>query len=209
MEEFHARNGLEFYHQFPHKVRSEWFPKAQKTSESCRSVAVATPQQLHRPGALLERCSGQEAPVALSGGAVSGQEARVVSSSSAGGASGQGALAASSRSIVGTLQWPGSRSCSFQACSRSVAVARKHLLLFPVVLQVRPLGAAVWPWEQLCGLWGVAAERICVAAGTSCVALGSSCVTLGSIYVAVGSSCVALEQLGRKCTNVPDSFENF
>ena len=40
------------------------FPKALNKSEICWSVAAATAQQLQRPGALLERCSAQEAPVA-------------------------------------------------------------------------------------------------------------------------------------------------
>ena len=46
------------------------FPRAQKSSEDCRSVAVATTHQLHRPEALVERCSGQDAPVAALSGSL-------------------------------------------------------------------------------------------------------------------------------------------
>ena len=100
-----------------------------------RSVAGALQwpgkQQLHRPGALLERCSGQEAAVATSGsiaGALQwlgssscNAQERCRSGSVRGPCTsvavcccGQGAAVAASGSVAGTLQWLGSSSCSVQ-----------------------------------------------------------------------------------------------
>ena len=79
---------------------------------------MATTQQLQRPGALLERCSGQEAPVAAA--------------QSAGVASGQGAVLAAPRNIVEAIVGALQKRCTGQESRVAVFSRAAGALQWPV-----------------------------------------------------------------------------